>query len=605
MLASLLALGLMVSLASACGDATNEETNNTVSNNGGDNNNVDPNDCSEFEVLDADVGAAVTLDGCYHVEDTVTVSDEGHLTIMPGSILLFAENTGLDVRGKLTAEGTADAGILFAGQEDPAGYWRGIRFGGTISGDNQLIYVTIDGGGSDQSFSDVEPSNLGLGQWNAETKITLKNSTLRNSGGWGAYARDNANFTEFENNTITANASGAMMIAPQVVGDLDDASDYTGNTRDIVEIPGGTLNEAATWKGINVPYYVTDNLAVSEDDSDLVIEPGATFKFDENVGLEIRASATLNAVGTAENPITFEGDESTAGYWRGIRFGGTTSAQNELNYVVIDGGGSDNAFSDVESSNLGLGQWNAETQISLKNSTLRNSAAWGAYGRDNTNFTEFENNTITANALGAMMIAPQVVGDLDDVSDYTGNTRDIVEIPGGTLSEAATWKGINVPYYVSDNLAVSEDGTSLVIEPGAVFQFNEQVGMEIRANATLSAVGTAESKIVFEGEEPTPGYWRGIRFGGTTSAQNELTHVVVDGGGSDNAFSDVDPSNVGLGQWNAATSISITDTELTNSGGAALYVRDNASLTECSGLSISAADITGDGASAAVSSCGL
>jgi hypothetical protein len=227
------------------------------------------------------------------------------------------------------------------------------------------------------------------------------------------------------------------------------------------------------------------------------------------------------------------------------------------------------------------------------------------YARDNTNFTAFENNTITGNTNGAMMAGAHVIGDLDDVSDYSGNTKDIIEIPGGDLTEAATWKGVNVPYFVSDNLKVTGDGADLVVEPGATFQFDERVGLEVVSDATLNAVGTADNPITFEGSEDSAGWWRGIRYANTTSSSNELTHVVVDGGGSDNSFDDVEASNVGLGYWNGATSISITNTELTNSGGVALFVRDNASLTQCSGLNISASDIGGGGAAAAVTACGL
>ena len=340
------------------------------------NPNGDPGACTTFEVIPSLIETALTLDGCYKANSDVTVRGEGHLTIKPGSVLLFAENTGLLLEvGKLSAEGLEDSGILFAGQSPEPGFWRGIKFGNSASASNKLIYVTIDGGGSSDVFAGTEPANLMLDSAAGLTvKVTLENSTLQNSGGWGIFADGASRFTNFSENTITANKLGAAILHSNVVGDLDAASIYSGNTADEVRITGEEFVGDATWKSLDVPYHIANDLTVSGDGTALTIEAGAAFEFGENKGLEIYDNATLTAVGDAANPIIFRGRENTPGFWRGIKFANTNSAANKLVHVTIDGGGSSEVYPGTEAANLMLDSSGGRTtKITLKDSTLQNS----------------------------------------------------------------------------------------------------------------------------------------------------------------------------------------------------------------------------------------
>lgn len=53
----------------------------------------------------------------------------------------------------------------------------------------------------------------------------------------------------------------------------------------------------------------------------------------------------------------------------------------------------------------------------------------------------------------------------------TGNTRNEIMIPGGSVGEDVTWLNFGVPYWISDDLSV-EAGFVLTINPGSRFRFS-------------------------------------------------------------------------------------------------------------------------------------
>ena len=134
---------------------------------------------------------------------SVTVSENGVLTIEPGISIYFDAGCQIHVNDQaaLSAQGTEAQPISFKGTTAVNGSWIGLDFGFTDNALNSLQYVTIENAGGSGAEGAIY-------MW-AQPKLTVQNSTIRNSGSCGFFAAatgdENINLTTnavvFENNT--------------------------------------------------------------------------------------------------------------------------------------------------------------------------------------------------------------------------------------------------------------------------------------------------------------------------------------------------------------------------------------------------------------------
>jgi hypothetical protein len=103
-----------------------------------------------------------TAAGPYLVSSTVTVPAGATLTIEPGTTVYFAAGAGLTVTGRLLAEGTDLARIMFARQPGSAGAWAGITLNNTGTSASRIAYAHFDGAGSAGHNVRAENSTLFL-----------------------------------------------------------------------------------------------------------------------------------------------------------------------------------------------------------------------------------------------------------------------------------------------------------------------------------------------------------------------------------------------------------------------------------------------------------
>ncbi len=101
-----------------------------------------------------------TINATYFIEKTPNVKG-GFLTIEAGNTLTFAENQGLVVhKGKLAVKGTSENPVVFTGEREIAGYWRGILIQGSDSIDNAIEHTTIRFAGAEKNFKRATPAAL-------------------------------------------------------------------------------------------------------------------------------------------------------------------------------------------------------------------------------------------------------------------------------------------------------------------------------------------------------------------------------------------------------------------------------------------------------------
>jgi hypothetical protein len=256
----------------------------------------------------------------------------------------------------------------------------------------------------------------------------------------------------------------------------------------------------------------------------MTIEAGAWILFQQDVGMSIRSDGALVAIGTEENPVGFSGERALRGYWNGLELG-SNSVDNQLDFVIIEYGGGEYPGNLVLESSSSF-----PVQVDITNSTFRQSEGYGLVVRNHSTINTFNNNTITENELGAAMMHPNTVGDLDDTTTYAENDKDIVLIQAGSVDEDQSWPAIDADYLVEGDITVYE---ALTIYAGARILFQQDLGMSIRSGASLVAVGTEELPILFSGEGKSRGYWNGLSIS-SNSVDNKLEYVTIEyGGGAD------------------------------------------------------------------------
>lgn len=135
---------------------------------------------------------------------------EKNVVINPGVVIEFETGTGLvlgsrgvdciPLTGSLNADGTEEEKIIFRGANEGQGTWIGIGIN-SGSSNNLFDYVEIIGGGSQQLYNAGGRGNIVM---QCEGKLTLTNSVVSDSGGWGVDFVDGGTLSEsdnvFENN---------------------------------------------------------------------------------------------------------------------------------------------------------------------------------------------------------------------------------------------------------------------------------------------------------------------------------------------------------------------------------------------------------------------
>lgn len=292
--------------------------------------------CASPAALPTSIDTATTLKaGCYEPANDVSVN--AALVLSPGVTILMPSNTSItvDTGGSLSAVGDPSNGITIEGDGSLAP-WGDLNFY-TSSPANVLSYVTVSGGGS-QNDGEVFVGST--------ASVSISHAKIENSAAYGVYvADDGLPFPAFASNRITLNTLGAMRIPASVMPSLDPASDYSGNSDDVVAVDGATNvtpmpghSGALTWPALNVPYAVKSGFTVY---TDVVVADGVTMRFDAGEALTVdtnaSSSGSLKAVGGTKG-IVFEGDKNNDP-WGDINFY-TSSPNNVLSNVTVNYGGS-------------------------------------------------------------------------------------------------------------------------------------------------------------------------------------------------------------------------------------------------------------------------
>ncbi|MBK0403535.1 right-handed parallel beta-helix repeat-containing protein [Adhaeribacter sp. BT258] len=324
---------------------------------------------------------------------------DAKLTLKPGVVIGFAQDARVDLNttGSLIAKGTAEKKIRFIGQTAQKGFWSGIIIYSAASV-NEISHAEILHAGS-KAMLDNQKTAVALFE---NARVSVSNSTVSQSGGFGMYLRDNSIPVTFANNVFSYNQEAPLQVAANHVAVLDEASIYTNNNgRNAVEVRGSLLtgNNEITWPaftdGTPIRFLATVGIRTGWK-----LKPGTTIEMAEDKQINIETNGYLNAVGTAAKKIVFTGTVKATGTWNGLVVY-TRSALNVLDHVKIQHAGGKALFGGTKAA-IGLFGTSA-TSLEVRNSEISQSGGYGihVFGNKGVLNADVETvNTFTGNTQG-------------------------------------------------------------------------------------------------------------------------------------------------------------------------------------------------------------
>ncbi|HSP78595.1 MAG TPA: hypothetical protein VLQ93_08710 [Myxococcaceae bacterium] len=570
---------LVAALLTACGGVDGGENPDAGTGAGA---------CAQPKEIGGTITTEVTIgEECsnWTVTKTLFVDEGGRLIIKPGTTLTFPSGTALRVEGgSLTAEGTASAPILLTGAQKTRGSWQGVNLHDSNSTLNVLAHVTIEYAGSQKFYWAHAPAALALttSSTSLSSTLSMENTTLWESAGYGLDLERGAVLTSFTGNTLTKNASGAAITTPTTAGALLAGNGYTGNDKDLVMVWNDReITGSVTWRSLGVPFHA-ETVYVN---GSLTVEPGTTVAFLSGAFLEVEGGS-LKAQGMADKKIVFTGAQKTRGYWKGIEFRTSDSIDNILEHAVVEYAGSARFYWAHAPANVALTTSDraVKTRVAISQTELRESAGYGLVVERDTQAAGFTGNTLTRNALGAAHVFASTAHSLLDSSSYSGNDtgKDLVFVMEDNIGTQVTWAGLDVPFRL-ERFSVLANG-HLTVSAGARLEFKAGADLYVEEGA-LTAVGTAAKPIVFTRAPDVAGKWKGLSFHNSASTQNRLEHVEIRHGGSTKFYWATQAANLALTDSGTGSVVALSNVTLGEGGGLGMWVSDISTVSSCTSVS--------------------
>jgi hypothetical protein len=521
----------------------------------------------------------------------------GLLTLEPGVRIEFGTAGSLSIGngGSMKAMGTMAQPITLT-SIDPVGRWRGLRFNSSRSANNVLHYVTIARGGS-SAWTGATHTRAGL-LLDGNSLVDIQHSTIVGSEAQGVNVYGNAEMT-FEHNTLRENAVAAWM-HPNTVHYMGSNTIIENNVDNVVRVGFGNTDDvstAQTWPALDDRKTPVERLTQGprlevQDrvfvNAALTIAPGAALTFRTDVSLIVQTGGSLNATGTAAEPIAFLGAEFIAGYWKGVQIR-SASASNRFDHVTFGFGGGQPWTGDADSRAMVYLDGNSRALIT--NSSFQRSAHYALWVPAGGDISGFDHNEFMTNAR-TMIIHPNRVGGMTADNFFADNTENKVRVSFGNtdaVTTAQTWPALlrpigvsgpaeTVPYYVTTRMYVQapltietsghNSGAGMTL-PGVV-EFAQDASMIVNAGGSLRVNGVAGRPVIFRGGQDLPAYWQGIHIQ-TQSASNVLQNVMFSNAGSRPWFGGANSTSTLLVDNATAT---LSNVQFRKTGGYAIILFD-------------------------------
>ena len=270
---------------------------------------------------------------CYRLSGQAVFSSSAQVHVASGTAIIADPGASLTLKdtANLDIQGTEALPAVFKSGNEQAGSWQGIN----LIGNSVLHRVTY------AEFA------------HAKNALTLA------QGG----------FASLENNVFRDN-TGAGISVPLTAAEVLGASNTFASTARGIELTGSSIaeNQEVIIPAQSTHYTFANGLVNS---GVLTLAPGTDIRMAADVNVLVLSSGSVNAVGTADQPISISGLEPRIGYWNGIQYVSSASDRNQFEHVTISHGGGDPA----RAGNIIIDGLN--TRIALNQCVLTHSAGHG------------------------------------------------------------------------------------------------------------------------------------------------------------------------------------------------------------------------------------
>jgi hypothetical protein len=268
-----------------------------------------PRDAAQFTAREKIFSAVYTEDitwtGTLLVEGMVTVAPQATLTVLPGTVVYFAANSGVMVFGRLTVRGTADRPVYFNSlftEPGPAD-WSGIVLAGSEKR-NSLEYLRLSGADTAllASFSSLDLKGLHIAK--SATAIRLQNS-----------------LAALRSIEITAVDTGIMSLKSEV--EIDRSS--------IADARAGVIMKSSS--------LYAENLAIANNRDTALLADKSQLKISRSSFTANRSGARLTECDGSITSSRFTGNAEVGVVFTAslIKFSGNSVTGNRIGLQLSDG----------------------------------------------------------------------------------------------------------------------------------------------------------------------------------------------------------------------------------------------------------------------------
>lgn len=491
---------------------------------------TDPLDCGGRDVTNATVvTGTITQDttwaGVVHLPNGISVHNEPTITIEPGT--KFIVGTGATVEFgfqgahvTVKALGTAEQPIRFCGETGTPGYYTGVVLRSGVTPASILRNVLVADGGTGTG-----------GALTLEAPVTLQGVQVRNSGAYGVLS---AGFGADSSTLIVAGAAKSSVLATASPGlGVPLGSLLTGNKVDAIDVGFNVFDGDVIMHALGVPYRVLVGTESSASKPSVTLEAGVEVLVQSSKVMHF-GGANVSALGTAEAPILFRGlpcqsnfvtecavDPNGWGPGGQVSFSG--SGAIDLEHVEFRRFGFTLVYSATTKYDYGALDIFSSEPVRLKNVTLIRPVNWGIRLRNSVGFTADSSGIVGQGDPWTQVPTLDV-----NCGGFRTLPADTVVSAGGTrvscagTSEPLIWPTAGAPFKTGSFKVFS--GGQLTIPAGTTILFDTAAGITVESGGSLSAVGTADSKVLLSGSS-----WMGLYF--DTGSNAALNYVTVTGGG--------------------------------------------------------------------------